>query len=217
MQLIEIFIYLGIVAAGVSGAVVGIRKELDLFGVVSLCVATSLGGGITRDIMIGILPPVAFIEPKYFIASLTAGLATWVFYPYVSRFNSLLMVSDAVGLGVFTAVGARAAINHGYDGAFLVMSMALITGIGGGVLRDVFAKEIPYVFRKEVYAVASILGAVSMLATQDYVPMTFAMYICLAVTFTVRVLSVVYSIDFPVYRLRQDTRSQDKPPSSSET
>ncbi|WP_438447578.1 trimeric intracellular cation channel family protein [Gorillibacterium sp. sgz5001074] len=215
MLLIEIFIYLGIVAAGVSGAVVGIRKELDLFGVVSLCVATSLGGGIARDIMIGVLPPVAFIDPRYFIASLGAGLATWVFYPYVSRFNSLLMVSDAVGLGVFTAVGARAAITNGFDGAFLVMSMALITGIGGGVIRDVFAKEIPYVFRKEVYAVASILGAVSMLASQPYMPMTFSMYICLFVTFTVRVLAVVYSIDFPVYRIQSG--SPEEPNRSSDS
>lgn len=201
MLLIEIFVYLGIVAAGISGAVTGIRKQLDLFGVVSLCVATSLGGGIVRDLMIGVVPPVAFVEPRYFLASLFAGLATWVFYPYVRRFNSLLMVSDAVGLGVFTAVGANAAITHGYTAPFIVMSMALITGIGGGVLRDVFAKEIPYVFRKEVYAVASILGAVSMLATYNYVPVTVSLYICLLVTFAVRVLSVMYSIDFPVYRM----------------
>jgi uncharacterized membrane protein YeiH len=211
MLLIEVFVYLGIVAAGVSGAVVGIRKQLDLFGVVSLCVATSLGGGIARDIMIGVLPPVAFIEPKYFLASLAAGLATWIFYPYVSRSNNLLMVSDAVGLGVFTAVGANSAISHGYDEPFIVMSMALITGIGGGVLRDVFSKEIPYVFRKEVYAVASILGAVSMLVSYPYLPDTFSMYICLFVTFAVRVLAVMHSIDFPVYRMKEGPGSTDKP------
>lgn len=202
MQLIEIFVFLGIVAAGISGAVVGIQKELDLFGVTSLCVATSLGGGIVRDLLIGEVPPVAFIEPKYFLASLTAGLLTWVFYPYVKRFNSLLMVSDAVGLGVFTAVGANSAINHGFSEPFIVISMGLITGIGGGVLRDVFAKEIPYVFRKEVYAVASILGVVCMIVINEYMPITFAMYTCLAVTFAVRVLSVIFSINFPVYRIR---------------
>jgi uncharacterized membrane protein YeiH len=207
MLLIEIFVYLGIIAAGVSGAVVGIRKELDLFGVTSLCIATSLGGGIVRDLMIGVVPPIAFIEPRYFIASLSAGLATWVFYPYVNRFNSLLMVSDAVGLGVFTAVGASTAISHGFKEPFLVISMALITGIGGGVTRDVFAKEIPYVFRKEVYAVASIMGAVSLLITRPYVPITITMYVCLAVTFAIRVLSVIYSIDFPVYRLKSGPNS----------
>ncbi|MDF2923711.1 MAG: trimeric intracellular cation channel family protein [Paenibacillaceae bacterium] len=202
MQLIEIFVYLGIVAAGVSGAVVGIRKQLDLFGVTSLCVATSLGGGIVRDLLIGVIPPIAFIEPMYFVASLTAGLLTWIFYPYVSRFNSLLMVSDAIGLGVFTAVGANAAITHGFTEPFIVVSMALITGIGGGVMRDVFAKEIPYVFRKEVYAVASILGACVLLVTYQVLPVTFSMYICLAVTFAVRVLSVIFSINFPVYQLK---------------
>lgn len=199
MQLIEIFVYLGIVAAGISGAVVGIKKQLDLFGVTSLCVATSLGGGIVRDLFIGEVPPVAFVVPGYFLASLAAGLLTWIFYPYVGRFNSLLMVSDAVGLGVFTAVGAVSAINHGFDEPFIIISMGLITGIGGGVVRDVFAKEIPYVFRKEIYAVASILGAVSLLLLYEHMPVTFAMYICLAITFAVRVLSVVFSVNFPVY------------------
>lgn len=210
MLLIEIFVYLGIIAAGVSGAVVGISKKLDLFGVVSLCVATSLGGGIVRDIIIGVTPPIAFIDPGYFLASLTAGLLTWVFYPYVSRFKNLLMVSDAIGLGVFTAVGANAAMKHGMTEPFIVMSMALITGIGGGVLRDVFGKEIPYVFRKEVYAVASILGAVSLLMTYKYVPETFSLYICLLVTFAVRVLSVVFSIDFPVYEIKGQGHGRER-------
>lgn len=203
MQLIEIFVYLGIVAAGISGAVIGIQKEMDLFGVTSLCVATSLGGGIVRDLLIGVIPPVAFVEPQYFVASLVAGLLTWVFYPYISRFNNLLMVSDAVGLGVFTAVGAKAALGLGYDKPFIILSMGLITGIGGGVVRDLFSREIPYVFRKEVYAVASILGAGSLILTHHFIPVTFAMYICLLVTFLVRVLCVMYSVNFPVYRLSQ--------------
>ncbi|RAV06505.1 trimeric intracellular cation channel family protein [Paenibacillus sp. YN15] len=203
MQLIEVFIYLGIVAAGISGAVIGIQKEMDLFGVTSLCVATSLGGGIVRDLLIGVIPPVAFVEPKYFVSSLAAGLLTWVFYPYISRFNNLLMVSDAVGLGVFTAVGAKAALGLGYDEPFIILSMGLITGIGGGVVRDLFSREIPYVFRKEVYAVASILGAGSLVLVHDFIPVTFAMYICLLVTFLVRVLCVMYSVNFPVYRIPQ--------------
>ncbi|MDF2937619.1 MAG: trimeric intracellular cation channel family protein [Paenibacillaceae bacterium] len=203
MQLIEIFTYLGIVAAGISGAVVGIQKKMDLFGVTSLCVATSLGGGIVRDLLIGVIPPVAFVEPKYFGASLAAGLLTWVFYPYISRFNNLLMVSDAVGLGVFTAVGAKAALGLGYDEPFIILSMGLITGIGGGVVRDMFSREIPYVFRKEVYAVASILGAGTLILVHHYLPITFAMYLCLLVTFLVRVLCVMYSVNFPVYRVAQ--------------
>lgn len=203
MQLIEIFVYLGIVAAGISGAVVGIRKRMDLFGVATLCVATSLGGGIVRDLFIGVTPPVAFTDPSYFFVSLAAGVLTWIFYPYVSRFNSLLMVSDAVGLGVFTAVGANAAITHGFTAPFIVISMGLITGIGGGVVRDMFAKEIPYVFRKEVYAVASILGASSLYLTYYHLPVTFSMYICLLITFAVRVLSVIFSIDFPVYQIKE--------------
>lgn len=207
MQLIEIFVYLGTIAAGISGAVAGIERRLDMFGVTSLCVATSLGGGIVRDLLIGEIPPVAFVHPKYFLASLSAGLLTWIFYPYVSRFKSLLMVSDAVGLGVFTAIGANSAINHGFDEPFIVVSMGLITGIGGGVVRDVFTKEIPYVFRKEVYAVASIVGAVAFMLLSHIFSVTFAMYACLIITFAVRVLSVIFSLNFPVYRLHN---SHDK-------
>lgn len=207
MLLINAFIYLGIFAAGISGALVGIQKQMDLFGVMSLCVATSIGGGIIRDILIGSLPPMALVDPTYFFVSLSAGLLTWVFYPRIGQFQNLLMVSDAVGLGVFTAAGASAALHH-MDKPFLIVSMGLITGIGGGVIRDVFAKEIPYVFRKEIYAVASILGALAYILASRYVPDVLALYICLIITFTIRVCSVVRKVNFPVYPTATPTKKQ---------
>lgn len=199
MVLLDIFVYLGIAAAGISGALVGIEKELDLFGVICLCVATALGGGMIRDLMIGNVPPAAFTEPSYFFVSLAAALFTWGFYRKLNRFSQLITVTDAVGLGVFTAVGSNAALLHHADKPFLVVSMGLITGIGGGVMRDVFAKEIPYVFRKEIYAIASILGSLSFILSYEIVPRVVSLYICLLVTFAVRIVSVIYKLNFPVY------------------
>lgn len=199
MALLDVFVYLGIIAAGISGALIGIEKRLDLFGVICLCAATALGGGLIRDLFIGNVPPVAFTAPSYFFVSLAAALFTWVFYRRLKRFGQLIMVSDAVGLGVFTAVGSNTAMLHHADKPFLVVSMGLITGIGGGVLRDVFAKEIPYVFRKEIYAIASIMGSISFILAYDFVPPIVAMYICLLVTSAIRIISVMYKLNFPVY------------------
>lgn len=203
MIIIELFVYLGIIAAGISGAIIGIKKELDLFGVLCLCAVTSLGGGIIRDLMIGNVPPLAFITPYYFMASLIAGLLVWIFYKFVRKLSNVIMISDAIGLGVFTAVGSTTALMYNITEPFIVLSMGLITGIGGGVLRDVFAREIPYVFRKEIYAIASILGSVSLLLTYNFSPV-LAMYTCLFVTFSVRMLSVYFKLNFPVMKVSDE-------------
>ncbi|MCP8968052.1 trimeric intracellular cation channel family protein [Ectobacillus ponti] len=204
MTLITIFSFLGIIAAAVSGTLVGMKKQMDLFGLIFLAAATSLGGGVIRDIMIGHFPPVVFIKPIYFLVSTLAALVTCFFYERITKLQNTIMLSDAVGLGVFTAIGANAAVSQDLLNApFLVVSMGLLTGIGGGILRDLFAKDIPYVFRKEIYAIASILGALSFLFTYDKVPHVLSFYICLLVTFVVRVVAVMYNVNFPVFRTEQ--------------
>ena len=197
MELLNIFMILGIFACGISGAMVGIQKRMDLFGVICLACFTALGGGIIRDLLLGITPPASFVHPIYFILSLIAFLIAWVFYTRVENYNFIIMLTDAVGLGVFTGLGANTAIEQGYDEPFIVLMMGLITGIGGGVLRDIFAREIPFVFRKEIYAVAAILGAIAMLLTYK-INLTLALYLCLVVTFTVRVVAVRNNWNFPV-------------------
>jgi len=198
VYLLDAFVYLGIVAAGISGALTGIKKEMDLFGVICLCVATSVGGGVIRDLLVGRVPPVAFIKPSYFFASLGAGILTWIFYERINRLGPIILISDAIGLGVFTAVGSHTALMLFDHEPFLVVSMGLITGIGGGVLRDLFAKEIPYVFRKEIYAIASIIGAICLILTYDHVPPVVSLYICFGVTFVLRMVSVFMNLNFPV-------------------
>jgi uncharacterized membrane protein YeiH len=209
MAVINVFVFLGIIASAISGALVGIKKQLDLFGVICLAVAAALGGGIIRDVMIGNVPPTAFVEPIYFFVSLAAALATWLFYHNVNRLQGIIMISDAIGLGVFTAVGANTALTHDMDEPFIVVSMGLITGIGGGIMRDVFAKEIPFVFQKEIYAIAAIIGSISLLITYNHVPHILSLYICLAVTFVIRVLAVRHNVNFPVIKTEMETTTDE--------
>lgn len=199
MLLIEIFTFLGIIAAAISGTLVGLKKDLDLFGVLCLAVATALGGGILRDILIGSLPPAAFIQPIYFFVSVLAALFTCMFFERIHKLQVVIMLTDAVGLGVFTAIGAHTAMTHHVDASFLVVSMGVITGIGGGILRDICVQDIPYVFRKEIYAIASILGAISFLITYEMGAHVLAFYICSLITFIVRVVTYIYNIHFPVF------------------
>lgn len=198
MYFISVFTFIGIIASAISGALIGIAKKLDIFGVLILSVITSLGGGIIRDILIGNIPPIAFVKPIYFIVSFLATLITCLFYDRIFALKNIILISDAIGLGVFTAVGADTAISHNMNQPFIVVSMGLITGIGGGVLRDIFVQDIPFVFRKEIYAVASILGAISFYLVVNLFSHLLALYVCLFVTFAIRVISVVFNVNAPV-------------------
>ncbi|MDF2947221.1 MAG: trimeric intracellular cation channel family protein [Bacillales bacterium] len=198
MELLNFFVFIGIVACGVSGALTGISKNLDLFGVICLGLATSLGGGIVRDILLGETPPVAFINPSFATASFIASIVTWIFYHKAHKIKNIIIITDAIGLGVFTAVGANKAIEHGLDDPFIIVAMGLITGIGGGVLRDVFTREIPFVFQKEIYAIASLIGCIVLILTYHVIPSIISLYLCLIVTFVIRIVSVRKNYNFPV-------------------
>ncbi|MBP8050718.1 MAG: trimeric intracellular cation channel family protein, partial [Oscillospiraceae bacterium] len=157
---------IGTAAFAVSGAIVGIKKQMDLFGVIVLGVCTAVGGGIVRDVILGVTPPATFHDPVYTLTA--AAVSVLMFLPHVRArvgrhepvFDRLLLVMDAVGLGVFTVVGVQCAYRQAeHDTLFLTVFVGLITGVGGGVLRDVFSGERPYIFVRHFYACASIIGA----------------------------------------------------------
>ena len=157
---------IGTVAFAVSGAIVGIKKQMDLLGVIVLGVCTAVGGGIVRDLILGITPPATFQDPVYTLTA--AAVSVLMFLPHVRArvgrhepvFDRLLLVMDAVGLGVFTVVGVQCAYRQTeHYTLFLTVFVGLITGVGGGVLRDVFSGERPYIFVRHFYACASIIGA----------------------------------------------------------
>lgn len=151
---------IGTIAFAISGAMVGIEKKMDIFGVLVLGMTTAVGGGIIRDLLIGVVPPMAFQEPVYALTAIAVSII--VFLPFVrnriNKISKMILLMDSIGLGIFTVIGIRAAAS--FNNAFLSIFLALVTGVGGGVLRDVFAQDRPMIFVKHFYASAAIIGAV---------------------------------------------------------
>ena len=159
----------GTVAFAASGAMIAIDRELDMFGVLFLGVTAAVGGGIVRDLFLGMLPPGAFRNPIYVGMSATVALAVFLFAWLNQRqyrrqhaqMDRVINLLDAIGLGAFGMIGVETAMAMGHgDNLFLCVFMGMTTGVGGGILRDVFSREVPMVLRKRIYAVAVILGCV---------------------------------------------------------
>ncbi len=141
-----------------SGALVGVRHRLDLFGVLVLAFAAATAGGIARDLIIGAVPPPAIADPRYFMVPVIAGVLTFVWHPLVSRLKTSILVLDGGGLSLFAVSGAFKALEFGL-GPVAAIILGGLTGIGGGMVRDVLVSEVPTVFRAELYAVAALAGA----------------------------------------------------------
>jgi len=155
--------YLGTAAFAVTGALRAMSKRLDLMGAVVLAVVTALGGGMMRDALIGHHPPSAFIDQSYLLIAITVGILTFFWGRRIQEQESWLIALDAIGLGIFTLVGASIAHEAGLS-AFGVLFIAMLTATGGGVLRAMMVAEIPFILNKEIYASASLMGALSYLA-----------------------------------------------------
>ncbi|MBN2106362.1 MAG: trimeric intracellular cation channel family protein [Deltaproteobacteria bacterium] len=148
----------GTFAFAITGCFKAIKHELDILGLFILGLMTGIGGGIVRDSILGV-PPVALTTNLHFSICLLAALVSYVSYKHIAvRWNIILLV-DAIGLGVFTAIGCAKAASHGF-GFFGVVSLGVITAIGGGIIRDVLVSEVSEVLKSGFYATASILGAV---------------------------------------------------------
>ena len=141
-----------------SGALVGVRHRLDLFGVLVLAFAAATAGGIARDLIIGAVPPPAIADPRYVVVPVIAGLVTFLWHPVVTRLQASVLVLDGAGLALFAVSGAIKALEFGL-GPVAAVLLGGLTGIGGGMLRDVLVSEVPTVFRAELYAVAALAGA----------------------------------------------------------
>ena len=147
----------------ISGATVGVKHRLDLFGVLVLSFAAGNAGGITRDLMIGAIPPAAISEWRYVGVSMLAGLITFYGYRIINRLSSPVLIFDAAGLALFAVSGAGKALAF-HAGPVAATLLGMLTGIGGGMLRDILVGEIPSVLRTELYAVAALVGAVVVVA-----------------------------------------------------
>jgi uncharacterized membrane protein YeiH len=141
-----------------SGALVGVRHRLDLFGVLVLAFAAATAGGLLRDVIIGAVPPPAVADPRYIAVAGVAGLLTFFWHPVVSRHRATVLVLDGAGLALFAVSGATKALDFGL-GPVAAVLLGGLTGVGGGMVRDILVNEVPTVLRAELYAVAALVGA----------------------------------------------------------
>ena len=148
----------GIFVFAISGALVAVRKGLDVFGVLVLAGTTALAGGFLRDVLIGATPPDALEDWRYLMVPVVAGLLTFWFHPALGRVERSVNLLDACGLGLFCVTGALKAMDYGLGPAPSAL-MGMVTGIGGGMIRDVLAGRVPTVFRGELYAIPALAGA----------------------------------------------------------
>ena len=197
----------GTVAFAASGAMVGVERNMDIFGVSVLGVATAVGGGMIRDIVLGVIPPAVFRNPVYALVSVLASCIVFFIF-YFKRelleghrretYDKFMLVLDSVGLGIFTVVGVNAGIRQGHmDNAFLLVFLGTITGVGGGLLRDMMASVPPYIFVKHIYACTSIIGAIVCVYMNRFVGNVEAMVVSSIVVVLIRYLAAHYHWNLP--------------------
>ena len=150
--------FVGTFVFALSGAVAAVKRQLDLFGVLVLAVVAATTGGIVRDVLIGAIPPATLVDWRYLVISVSAGLLTFYCLPIIDRLQSPVQLFDAAGLALFAVSGAQKALSYGLDPPMAAL-LGMLTGIGGGMARDVLLREIPTVLRAELYAVAALAGA----------------------------------------------------------
>jgi len=204
---------MGTFAFGLSGGILAVRKQMDLFGVLVLSVTTGLGGGIMRDLILGHNPPATISDWRYLAAAGLAGLLVFVRYSRVVHHGRFITTFDAAGLSIFTVTGTTIALDASLSPAPAIL-LGMLTGVGGGVLRDVLAGEVPLVFRSEVYAVASMLGAIIIVvASQTGFSGVPVEVVAALATFTLRMVSVRKGWRIPVASPKVD-RDLELPSSS---
>lgn len=200
--------YIGIVAFSVSGAMVAIDKEADYVGVLLMSLTTSFSGGIMRDLFLGATPPKFFtsLQPQVAIC-VTASVAVIVlaavfkrgFVRNEKRIAAVNNIVDAVGLGVFSVSGTKIAVELGFSSPLIAISMGIITAVGGGLTRDLILRDIPFIIRKRVYAVASLIGAAVyyILAVHLKADEVVSLGAGVLAAFTLRLLATVFKWNIP--------------------
>lgn len=167
MNLVPIVLDLiGIFVFALSGSLLAVRIQFDIVGVLVLGAVTGLGGGIMRDVLIGAIPPASFTDWRYLVVPLVAGAVAFRFHPRLAKIERYVNWFDAMGLGLFCVLGTQKALIFGLDPVPAVL-MGVLTGIGGGVLRDLLANRMPIVLREDVYAIPALAGSLVVVLTWD--------------------------------------------------
>lgn len=196
-KFIYLFDLVGTAAFAASGAVAGVRKKMDLYGVIFLGVVTAVGGGTLRDIVVGRIPPFIFRDYNYLIISILISLMTFYFHRLIERRFKFLLIMDALGLGIFTVIGTSIGMefNIGMIGSVF---LGVMTGTFGGMIRDVLQQEVPLVLQREIYASACIVGGFFyILAHKMGLSETFSVTLAVIVVFSIRLISIFKNWNLP--------------------
>ena len=220
----DLIMYLEIIGAAafaISGAMVAISKDFDMFGIIFTGITTATGGGVIRDIILNRGTPVMFSDPVYCIVA--AACSAMLFFPFVRKLlknkyahDAVFIVADSLGLAIFTAATVLYCRNIGETNKFLIVFVSVITGVGGGVLRDLFARDTPIIFRKYVYASASIVGALVSVFLADVINKELAVAIGFLVIVAIRIVSAKFKINLPKIVEPPEEAEEDSDEVSSE-
>jgi uncharacterized membrane protein YeiH len=210
MSLLVLFDLAGTFVFALSGATAGVKRQLDLFGILVLSFVAGNAGGITRDLLIGSIPPAAISDWRYLAVSVLAGGITFYWHSAIERLRSPVLVFDAAGLALFAVSGAQKALEFGLNPITAAL-LGMVTGIGGGMARDILLAEIPTVLRSDIYAVAALAGAaVVVIGSLLQLPPTVTAIAGALLCFGLRLLAIQRGWHLPV--AQQRTSSSDKPP-----
>ena len=208
-NLIFIIEILGTIAFSISGVLVAKEKKMDIFGTIVLGAATAVGGGVTRDLILGITPPLMFINPVYVTISFVTSCILFIWFYYRKNsglgnpglvYETIFNAADSFGLAAFAISGIQTAINMGHqNNMFLVVFVGAITAVGGGILRDILAGQMPLILQKRIYAVAAIVGAVVfyVLCITWRLDEVIASIACIVIVVLIRYLAIRFEWDLP--------------------
>jgi uncharacterized membrane protein YeiH len=188
----------GTAVFAISGAMLGVRSRFDVFGVLMLAFVASSAGGIIRDVLIGAVPPAAISDWRYCAVALAAGLLTFVAHPLLARLRPAIALFDAAGLGLFAVAGTQKALGVGLN-PLMAALLGTLTGIGGGMVRDLLVARAPVVLHRDLYAMAALLGAVVVVTGHalQWAPVPVA-WAGAAVCFAVRLMAIRHDWQLPV-------------------
>lgn len=212
-----IFELIGTVAFAASGAIAALSKKMDIFGVATLGVVTAVGGGVIRDLILGNTPPATFQSPLYALVAIAVSLI--MFIPAVRKvlfhkprvYEISMLIMDSLGLGIFTVVGIQVAYTAKAEyNAFLLLFVGMITGVGGGVIRDLLAGNTPFILVKHFYASASLIGAVVCILLWRFFGSLAGMAGGTVVIIVLRLLAARFHWSLPTSRMEENVSEEKK-------
>lgn len=214
--LITVMEIIGTVSFAISGSIIAVRYGLDLFGVVLTGCVTAVCGGIIRDILLGQFPPAIFSNATLLTIAAATSLAVFItsyfnakrFYKLEKGIENVNVLFDATGLAAFSVIGVEVSFNSGYGkNALLTVSVGVITGIGGGIVRDILVDKIPYVLKKHIYALASIIGSVIYYIFRLSGNKMAGLLVAVPVMITIRLLAAKYHWKLPRIKIEENCKS----------